>query len=69
VLKQKDDGRTCRKKLKKAGVNAKAYHAGLDTPVRSQTKTTSLMTIAKWFAPIAFGMGNRQIKCSMGYSL
>jgi ATP-dependent DNA helicase RecQ len=34
-------------KLKKAGVNAKAYHAGFDTAVRSQTKTISLMTSAK----------------------
>jgi superfamily II DNA helicase RecQ len=25
-------------KLKKAGVNAKAYHAGFDTTVRSQTQ-------------------------------
>jgi ATP-dependent DNA helicase RecQ len=40
----------------KAGVNAKAYHAGFDTAF-DQTQTISLMMSAVVCATIAFGMG------------
>jgi ATP-dependent DNA helicase RecQ len=45
------------KNLKKAGVNAKAYHAGFDSAFDHKPKTTSLMMIAKSFALLLFGMG------------
>jgi ATP-dependent DNA helicase RecQ len=45
-------------KLKKAGVNAKAYHAGLDTAVRSQTQDEFINDDCQVVcATIAFGMG------------
>ena len=45
-------------KLKKAGVNAKAYHAGLDSAVRSQTQDDFINDDCQVVcATIAFGMG------------
>ncbi|MEZ7505582.1 DNA helicase RecQ [Flavobacterium sp. Arc2] len=45
-------------KLKKAGVNAKAYHAGLDISVRSQTQDDFINDDCQVVcATIAFGMG------------
>ena len=45
-------------KLKKAGVNAKAYHAGLDSAIRSQTQDDFINDDCQVVcATIAFGMG------------
>jgi ATP-dependent DNA helicase RecQ len=55
-------------KLKKTGVNAKAYHAGFDTAVRSQTQDDFINDECQVVcATIAFGESINQM--SVGHTL